>query len=350
MEVRDIIPDLLNREETLALGGVARPYTEEEESARIRNEVLSVDGIYVTPSEAPIAYGDKTCQQVLEELRTRPQQRIYLYGGWSNGMTLWVNIIQASLPETLALNQIKVKDIKTGLQASDRPPIFYDYRSDFDSLSGWKDMVRQKGLQLSPQEYEELTLADLLLKVGGAPTRWTLMVTVTGKDEPLCPPTTSVPFPGSQYGNGFIACYLKPVFKQGVFEKPICNTTGSRAVDSIALANLLVRLRHDPKTAIEVYIEDARRRREQMLKRGGKAPYTVEEAERYAASFVESQEPIVEEIRQILSRYEKREIEGFQYAVNIISHKSLPIAVYKIPSVRPYCFVKKRGWEVAVEK
>lgn len=359
--IKQVIPDLLNREETLALGGVARPYSPEEEAKRQAEvlRTLSVDGIYITPSKSPVAHGDKTRQQVLESLVGMAQKWVYFYGGWNNGMTLQVNIC-ASCSGNIPLNQVKVRDIKEGLKSPNRPPIFYDYRTDYDPagvvISGWRDMLRQKGIQVTPAEYEEMTLADLLLKVGGAPTRWNLMVTLSnGSTEHLLPHTTSSPFAGCEYGNGFIACYLKPVFAEGVFGKAICNTTGSRAVDSIALANLLVRLRHDAKTAIEIYIEDARRRLEEMEKRARergaefKPPYTMEEAERYAPLFVETQEPVVEDITGILAKYPEGAIEGVQYAVNITSDRSLATAVYKIPRSRPYCWVKTaKGWELAV--
>ncbi len=348
-EIAQVIPDLRNRKETLTLGGVARPYSDKEESDRIKAEVLSVDGIYVTPSESPVAYGDKTREEVIKDLEEKLQPWVYLYGGWSNGMTLQVNICP-SLPGNIPLNQVKVRDIKTGLQNSNRPPIFYDYRSDYDILSGWKDMLRQKGIPVTLEEYEEMTIANLLLKVGGAPSRWTMMVTLPdGRNEPLLPPTTSSPFPGAEYGNGFIVCYLKPVFFKGRTTKFICNTTGSRAVDSIALGNLIVRLRHDTQTAIETYIEDARKRLEEIIKRGAKPPFTIEEAEKYAPFFVETQELVVEDIAKILSKYPDESITGFQYVVNVTSDRSLATAIYKISASRPYCWAKTaKGWEVAV--
>jgi len=58
--VEKVIPDLLNRKETLGLGGVGRPYSKKEEKNRLADTLraFSMDGIYVTPSELPLAYSN----------------------------------------------------------------------------------------------------------------------------------------------------------------------------------------------------------------------------------------------------------------------------------------------------
>ena len=353
-ELSKVIPDLLNRRETLGLGGVGRPYSKEEEETRRADTLrtLSMDGVYVSPKESPVAYGDQTPGDIIRLWNKHPQSWVYLYGGWANGMTLWVNIWHSlSLSEDIPLNQVKVRHIAEGLKDRERARIYYDYRSDHDALSGWRNMLQLKGIQVSQEEFEEMTLVRLLTQVGGAPTRWTMMVTLPEREEPLLPPTSSSPFPGAEYGNGFIASYLQPVFSEGETAKSICNSTGSRAVDSIALGNLIVRLRHDQQTAREKYIEDAIRRLEETVKRGAKPPYTKEDAERYAPIFVETQELVVEDILRILSKYGDEEIKGFQYAVSITSNKMLPTAMYKVSRARPYSFVKtstSKGWKLAL--
>ncbi|MFH1037029.1 MAG: hypothetical protein V1756_03170 [Patescibacteria group bacterium] len=315
-----------------------RLYSDKEEAERVTAKILSVDGVYVTPGQAPMAYGDMTPVQVLKNVAN---PWVYFYGGWNNGMTLRLNIIQDSLPGDIPLGALRVKDIKTGLQSVNCPPIFYDYRSDYDSLSGWRDMLRQKGISVSVEEYEEMTLEHLLLQIGGAPTRWTMMVKLPNGNEPLLPPITSSPFPGNEYGNGFIASYHRPF---AGMNKSFLNTTGARAIDSIALANLIVNLRHGVGMAVRIYKEDAIHRLEKIKEKGGKLPFTIEEADRYAAAFVETQEPVVEDINRILSRYDT--VDGFQYAVNITSDRSLATAIYKIPSSRPYAWIKtKEGWK-----
>jgi len=370
--IEKVVPDLLDRGETLALGGVGRRYSDEEEKKRTAetNRVLSTDGVYVSPGESPVAYINQTPEQIVKSWGYKPQKFVYLYGGWGNGMTLWFNIWRF-LGRDIPLDQVKMKDIKEALLNPDRPRIYYDYRSDYDSLSGWKNMLVSKLAALSvkaepsesetelreiiksilknPGEYEETTIAFLLTVVGGAPTRWATMVSLPEKEEVLLPPTTSTPFPGAGYGNGFIFSDTEPVFSGGEIMKSICNSTGSRAADSIALGNLLVRLRHDTKTAIEVYIEDARKRLEEIAKREVKPPFTAEDAGKYAPLFVETQDPVVEDIIMILSKYPDESITGFQYAVNITSDRQLATAIYKIPASRPYCWVKTaKGWKVAV--
>jgi len=343
MNIETLIPDLLNRQETLILQGVVRSYSDYEEEARIRAEAFSADGIFIKPSETAMAYGNYTRQQVLEEWKKRPERWVHLYGGWNNGMTLEINFC-AALPGDVPFAERKVKHWKEGLATPQRPRIWYNYPA------GWQDMLKQKGIQKSPEELEEMAIGDLLLKVGGAPTRWDLMVTFPdGRGEYLAPPTTSVPFPGCEYGNGFVVVYLEPEFPEGKIRQAICNNTGSRGPDSIALTVLLVFLKHGEERATQIYIEDAMFRAEQIEKKGGKPPYTLADVERYAKAFVGTLDSVAVDMVRALSRYEKRDIRGFQYAVNIFIDKLLGAAMYKFPRSKPYCWVKtSKGWEVSV--
>jgi len=341
-EIEKVIPDLLNRQETLILQGMVRPYSDQEEETRIRADAFSTDGIFVKPSEVAMAYGDYTRQQVLKGWTERPEIWVHLYGGWNNGMTIEMNFCSA-LAGDVPFAERKVRHWKEGLATGQQPKIWYNYPA------GWQDMLRQKGIAKTPEEFDEMLIGDLLMKVGGAPTRWDLMVTLAdGREEYLAPPTTSTPFPGCEYGNGFIASYLQPEFPEKI-EQSVCNNTGSRGPDSVALTALLVYLRRGQEEAKRVYIEDATFRAELMEKKGTRPPFTREVVERYAGAFVETLEPVRRDISNILSRYPDNEIRGFQYAVNILIDKLLGVAIYKFPPSRPYCFVKTdKGWELAL--
>jgi len=349
--LEQVIPDLLNREETLGLGGVGRLYSKEEEESRLADtlRVFSMDGIYVTLNESPLAYSNQTPEEIVEDWKKRAQPWVYLYGGMGNGMTLWFNIWRFLMLEGISLNEVKVRHLGEALKSPDRPRIYFDYRSDHDTLSGLKNMLGLKGVQVSQEEFEEMTIHHIIHEVGGAPTRWRTMVTLPTGDESILPPTTSSPFPGAQYGHGFIFIDLKPEYVGGQIGKKIANTTGARSTDSTALGNLLVRLRHGSETAVEAYIKDAQRRLDEIAKKPStKAPFTIEEAKRYAPFFVETQEPVVEDIQQILSRYDEAELEGLQYIVTVTSDRMLGTAVYKLSRARPYAWVKTaKGWELA---
>jgi len=349
--IEQVIPDLLNRKETLGLGGVGRPYSREEEETRLADTLraLSMDGVYVTPSATPLAYSDRTPEEIVETWKEMVQEWVYLYGGMGNGMTLWLNIWRFSMLHGVRLNEVKVRHLGEALRSPDRPRIFFDYRSDYDAFSGLRNMLKLKGIEASQEEFEEMTIHHIIYEVGGAPTRWRTMVTLPSGDEPILPPTTSSPFPGAQYGHGFIFIDLKPVYVGGQIIKKMANTTGARSADSVALGNLLVRLRHDPKTAIEVYVEDAQRRLAEIEAKKGKSPFTIEQAKMYAPFFVETLEPVVEDVSQILSRYGETELVAFQYAVIVTSDRMLGTAVYVPSRARPYAWVKtKKGWELAV--
>lgn len=344
-KISEVIPDILDRKETLALGGVPRPYSKEQEEAIVRAQVMSVDGIYVGSKEARVAYGDQTREDIFGKLTLAPQKWVFLYGGWNNGLTLLFNICR-KLAGNVPLGQIRVKHVIEAVRNGDGAPIFYDYATMFDTLSGWKTMLA-KGITVTDEQFANMTLAHLLLEVGGAPARWSLMVNGGRWSEVLSPPTTSLPFPGAEYGNGFIHCDLKSEFPEGLFGKKICNTTGSRSVDSIALANLLVHIRHGQKVAFEKFVEDAAHRREEMeKKKPGSCLYAMKVAERYAGHFTESQLLVVDDIRRILEQNEP--FTAFQYAVDIVSRLGLPTAMNKVSGAVPYAWVKfARGWCVA---
>ncbi len=357
-EIAQVFPDLLDRQKTLGLGGVGRPYSKEEEETRLADmlRAFSMDGVYVTKGAAPLAYSDQTPEEIVKSWEKMAQEWVYLYGGMGNGMTLWFNIWRFLMLHGVRLNEVKVRHLGEALKSSDRPRIFFDYRSEHDPFSGLRNILELKGIKASQEEFEEMTIHHIIHEVGGAPTRWRTMVTLPSGDEPILPPTTSSPFPGAQYGHGFIFIDLEPVHVDGQIGKKMANTTGARSADSVALGNLLVRLSHDPKTAIEVYVEDAGRRLEEMEKKARekgvepKSPYTMEEAERYAPFFVETLEPVVEDISQILSQYEETELTAFQYIVIVTSDRMLGTAVYVPSRARPYAWVKTRakGWELAV--
>jgi len=347
MQIESIIPDLLDRKETLIVQGVVRPYPIEEEKDKIiSSEVLSVDGILIPAGEMEMTYGDRSREQIWKDLAGKKEKWIYLHGGWNNALTIETNLCP-SLSGDIPFAERKVKHIREGLKSPQRPRIYYDYTSDKDSLSGWRDLLRQKGIQLSDEEYAEAEIGYFLLQVGGAPTRWSTLVSLPDGDEFFCPPTTSTPFPGCEYGNGFIVTQNQPEFPEGKSRWSICNVTGSRGPDSIVLSALLVFLRHDEATVKNFYINDAMHRAGQIEKKGGTPPFTQKDVEEFVPAFIETLKPVKEDILAVLSKYD--DIQGFQYAVNIMNMKLLGTAVYKMPPSRPYCFVKRsKGWERAV--
>lgn len=331
MEIEKVIPDVLDREETRIVTGVPRPRPDDEESHRVSADVFSADGLLVEPGESTITYGDQTRSEVFQELGEMSQPWVYIHGGWNNGLTIETNFC-AGLKD-VPFGQRTVKNVMLGMVGGGNPRIFYDY------VAGWKDMLQQKGIEVEDAEFERMTVGHLLLEVGGAPTRWNCMVDLLGKEELLLPPTTSTPFPGAEYGNGFI------VTQRDFLGKSICNTTGSRGFDSVALMSLLVFLRHDAVTAEDFYVKDAEHRAKGIRDKDKSPPFSTEDIAKYASAFVETLKPVKEDIFSILSGLNDEDVQGFQYAVSIMIDKLLGVAVYKVPSSRPYYFIKTdKGW------
>jgi len=329
MEVRDIIPDLLDREVTQICWGVRYP----EKEAPALEDVFSAEGVTVRRSECVIVYGDYTRDQIIKHWEERRYRWVHLSGGWGNGMTLELNLYP-NLSGNVPLMQRRIKDVVQGKPK----PIHFDY------LGGWKQVLQAKGKEFS----EGLKIGELLPL--GAPTYWELYANAKEK-EVFLGRSTIAPFPATEEEPGFLITVRNPEFAGKRISIGLSNVTGSRGFGTIGLNYLMVFLRHSEKKTKEVYINDTLWRAQQMQKEGRKLPFDQNEVWKYADAFVKSAALIKDDIKEILARFSKDEVEGLQYAVRQYIADGLPAQGNSFPFTKPYCFVKVRekGWEIASE-
>ena len=328
MEIKDIIPDLLDRETVQICWGVRYP----EKQAPAIEDTFSAEGITVRRSECVIVYGDYSRDQIIKHWEKRGWKLLHLSGGWANGMTLEFNLY-SNLPGDVPLMERRVRDVIRGQPK----PIHFDY------VNGWKQILQAKGKEFS----EDLKIGEILPL--GAPTYWDLYATVEGK-EVFLGRSTPAPFPATEDEPGFFIVETQPEFAGKRVSFGLSNTTGSRGFGTTGLNFLMVFLRHSENRAKKVYIKDSFRKAQQMQKEGRKPPFNPEEAWKYADSFFESAGEIKDDIKEILGRYSKDEVKGIQYAVRQYIADGLPARVNRFPPTKPYCFVKReQSWEVAIE-
>ena len=244
MQIREIIPDLLDREVTQICWGVRYP----EKEAPALQDVFSAEGITVKTSECVIVYGDNTRDQIINHWQKRGHKWIHLSGGWGNGMTLELNLYP-NLSGNVPLMQRRIKDVVQGKPK----PIHFDY------LGGWKQILQAKGREFS----EDLKIGELLPL--GAPTYWDLYARKEEK-EIFLGRSTLAPFPGTEDEPGFLIAVINPEFSGKRYPIGMSNVTGSRGLGTIGLNYLMVFLRHSEKKTKEVYIKDTLWRVQQMQK------------------------------------------------------------------------------------
>lgn len=309
VNIRHVVPDLLDENTTQIC------------SAPIETDQY-LEGLPVKKDRCLMLYDESTRNEVLDEWEKQSADWFHLSGGWRNPMTSEYKFFR-DLDGDTPFNERRVGDYKEHL------PIEFDY------MGNWREMVKN----IDEEIFREMKISELLKQ--GAPPYWDLKA--NGEIIARC---TSAPFPGTQFAMGYIVTELQPEFTDRTFSKNISNTTGARGFDTIAMNHLLSCLTHKEDDVIKAYLADANWRKGQAEKRGKTPPYAGKE-EKYAEAFVETAGEVKDEIVELVSKFTKDEIKGFQYAAITYIVCQTPAGIYRFPESVSHAFVKtEEDWQI----
>ncbi len=309
MSWKKLIPDLLDLETTR----ICSPPIETDQF---------LEGLNLEKGKCLVVYDSSTRKEVIEDLNKKKEKYIHFSGGWRNPLSAEIKFFR-NAPGNVPFNERRVKDYEPA------------YPIEFDYLGAWREMLKDKGKDVTEKEFREMKISDLLKM--GAPKYWDLKVDnrITGR-------TTSIPFPGTEYEHGYIAVEKNPEFGNGeqTLQKTVSNTTGARGFGTIAQNLLLAYLKNLDEKIVEAYIADAEWRGEQYKKKTGKEAPFMHNLENYAECFVESMGPVKDEIIGILETYNDSNPSGIQVASIVYVIDQTPAAIYAFPGSVPHAFIQ----------